>query len=268
MREPARGSNDRGARRRGSVDGRSGHLPDILYHATSQRRLDQLLASGDQLRVYGGRPVFFSRHEGQAWQVAHRQGNDPVVLYIDVPRARRARCRFERNAQGLWQTDSVPLKNVLNLQHGFAIQMSAGGLPLYNGPDGPRLALIRVSRRSGTTWEIAKGKLEPGETPLGAACREIREEMGCPLELSLERPLGSVRYGFTTPAGHPRLKILHVYLLQTPQRRTDFAPAAGEGIEEVAWFTPREASRAVTHRSLRPLMRRVRWLLERGESAE
>ncbi len=53
--------------------------------------------------------------------------------------------------------------------------------------------------------------------------------------------------------------------MESPTRVSEFNPAEKEGIQEVAWFTPQEAARAVTHRSLRPLMRRVKRLLEGGE---
>jgi 8-oxo-dGTP pyrophosphatase MutT (NUDIX family) len=235
--------------------------PDILYHATSERRIQKVVAAG-ALDVKGGRAVFLSRFEWQAWQVAHRQATDAAVLFIDASRARRDGVRFERNAQGLWQATSIPIRHVLNLREGFAEQVSAGGVPVWFGPDGPELALIRVHRRSGTTWEVAKGKLELGETPAQAGMREVCEEMGYPLELTVMRGLGAVRYGFTTPDGDPRLKTLHMFLFETPTRVETFAPAGGEGICEVGWFRPKEASRAVSHRSLRPLMRRVRWLLE------
>jgi len=216
------------------------------------------------LEVRGGRPVFLSRHEGQAWQVAHRSSEDPAVLYIDVSRARRDGCFFERNAQGLWQTRSVPIRHVLNLADGFAEQVSAGGIPVWWGPEGPLLALIRVQRRSGTSWEVAKGKLEPGESPETAAVREVREEMGCPgLPLEITSRLGYIRYGFHTPDGSPRLKTLHMYLMDTPQRCTEFAPSRREGILEVDWFDPSEAARICNHRSLRPLMRTLRDTLAR-----
>jgi len=213
------------------------------------------------LEVRGGRSVFLSSREGQAWQVAHRLADDPAVLYVDVSRAQRAGCRFERNAQGLWQATAIPVDFLLNLQAGFAEQVSAGGIPVWFGPDGPELALIQVQRRGGSTWEVAKGKLEPGEPPHAAAAREIREEMGYPLELETFRSLGYVRYGFFTPEGEPRLKTLFMYLLRTPERVEAFDPASREGIKAVSWFTPRQAVRLVPHRSLRPLMRRVRRFL-------
>jgi 8-oxo-dGTP pyrophosphatase MutT (NUDIX family) len=151
--------------------------------------------------------------------------------------------------------------HVLNLHDDFAEQVSAGGIPVWFGPEGPEFALIQVHRRSGNSWEVAKGKLELGEPPMEAAIREVREEMGCPMELEVLRSLGYVRYGFFTPEGHPRLKTLHMYLLRTPERVGDFAPADREGVRAVGWFTPRQAVRIVPHRSLRPLMRRLRRLL-------
>ena len=235
--------------------------PDILYHATSIGRSERAKERGT-LEVRGGRPVYLSRHEGQAWQVAHRQAGDPMVLYVDVSRARRDGCNFERNSQGLWQTRSIPSRHVLNLRAGFGEQLSAGGLPVWFGPDGPELLLIRVQRRSGTTWEVAKGKLEPGESPQSAGIREVQEEMGATMDLEIYRNLGYVRYGFQTPDGSPRLKTLFMYLMRAPERYRDFAPSEREGIRDVGWFTPAAAQRVVTHRSLRPLMRQVRSELE------
>lgn len=235
--------------------------PDILYHATTQGRALRAHATG-LLEVTGGRPVYLSRSEGQAWQVAHRQTDQPQVLYIDVARARRDGCRFERNRHGLWQCRAVPSRHILNLRQGFAEQISAGGLPVYTGADGPRVALIRVRRAHSATWEVAKGKLEPGEPPHEAAIREVCEEMGYPLQLSIARDLGAVRFGFYTPDGEPRLKTLHIYLMSTPELVLNFNPALSEGVQEVEWFTPQEAARLVTHRSLKPLMRRVRNILD------
>lgn len=256
---PSPGLRARRPRRRGPRHRAS--PPDILYHATSLTRAARARERGT-LEVRGGRPVYLSRYEGQAWQVAHRQADEPEVLYIDVSRARRSGCHFEKNSQGLWQTRSIPSRHVLNLRPGFAEQLSAGGLPVWFGPDGPELLLIRVQRRSGTTWEVAKGKLEPGEGPEAAGIREVQEEMGATMDLEIHRGLGYVRYGFQTPDGSPRLKTLFMYLMRAKERYRDFAPSEREGIKDVAWFTPAAAQRAVTHRSLRPLMRRVRLELE------
>ena len=210
--------------------------------------------------------MFLSRSEAQAWQVAHRQRGEPVVLYIDAARARQLRrCRFERNRQGLWQAGSVPVGHVLNLRPGFAEQASAGGIPIIFGERGPELLLIQVERRHRRTWEVAKGKLERGETPEHTAVREVREEMGIPDDLGIVRGLGFVRYGFTTPDREPRLKTLHMFLMRAPVRYEQFIPASGEGIISAGWFAPEQASRLVAHRSLQPLMRHVVELLCRAD---
>jgi 8-oxo-dGTP pyrophosphatase MutT (NUDIX family) len=235
--------------------------PDILYHATDVELASRARQRG-VLEIGGGRQVFMSRSESQAWLVAHRRKVEPMVLYIDVSRARRAGARFVRNGRGLWQTRAIPTEHVLNLRDGFGHQLSAGGLPVYMGPSGPEVALIQVVRRFGSTWEIAKGKLEPGEDPLSSAKREIQEEMGAEMPLELMTDLGAIRYGFTTPEGEPRLKTMFVYMFRTPERVAQFHPAQGESVTDVQWFTPKAAQRVVTHRSLRPIINRVRWMLD------
>ncbi len=256
------------ARRPRNRTGRRGPCPpDILYHATTLDRAERARARG-VLEIGGGRPVFLSRSESQAWQVAHRQSGEPVVLYIDAARARQLRrCRFERNRQGLWQASSVPVGHVLNLREGFAEQASAGGIPVWHGRVGAELLLIQVQRRHRRTWEVAKGKLEPGESPAAAAVREVREEAGIPCDLEIRQELGFVRYGFTTPDHEPRLKTLHMYLMDAPERFDPalLRPIGGEGITGVDWFPVDEATRLVAHRSLRPLMRRVRAMLTQRE---
>ncbi len=234
---------------------------------------DQVVAIEEAHAVLGGQHKELAAHLGVGHRVvvavetdvgglAHRQNDDPVVLYVDASRARRDGCRFERNAQGLWQCTSVPVRHVLNLREGFAEQVSAGGIPIFDGPRGPELALIQVQRRSGVTWEVAKGKLEAGESPVAAAVREVQEEMGKEMELEPFEDLGFVRYGFQTPDGSPRLKTLHMYLMRAPKRYEGFSPSTREGILAVRWFTLDDAVAAVTHRSLRPLMRTVQELLD------
>lgn len=234
--------------------------PDILYHATTTKRVDQVRSRG-RLELSGDRKVYLSDEEADAWHVAHRLSGEPAVLYVDVSRARRDGVSFERGGPRMWKARSVEIRHVLNLRKGFAEQVSAGGIPVWWAQDGPQLALIKVTRRSGTTWEVAKGKMEPGETPAQTAVREVQEEMGVSTDFDVVHPLGFVRYGFHTPGGYPRLKTMHMYLIKPHVAPTDFQPSLREGIKEVAWFSPEEAANIVTHRSLRPLMARVRDLL-------
>jgi 8-oxo-dGTP pyrophosphatase MutT (NUDIX family) len=263
-RKPGKGKPGRRRQQRSrkqAVRG-GGSLPDILYHASD---VDAAGVARDRGSLSFGdrKSVFMSRAEGQAWLISHRNNAEPLVLYVDASRARQSGVKFQRNGRGLWQAEAIPSKHILNLQTGFRHQLSAGGFPVFYGSEGPEIALIRVKRRFGATWEIAKGKLEDGEYPIQCAKRELQEEMGAEMNLEVEYDFGYVRFGFLTPEGYPRLKTLYVYQFKTDKRIENFKPAEGESIVDVGWFTPKQVDRLVSHRSLRPLVRLLLQNLER-----
>ncbi len=240
--------------------------PDICYHATTEKHVQSYLEK-QSLSTNRGRSVYLSHDESQAWRAAHRMGGQARVLYVDTSRARRHGVRFFRDKRsGLYHADAIPVNDVLNLRPNFAEQLSAGGIPISIGPDGvPRMALIKVTRRSGVTWEVAKGKLEHGETPESAAVREVGEEMGINVPMEVADTVGIIRYGFMAPGGLPRLKTVFLYLLTPLEPILEaFKPANAEGIGEVAWFTTAEAVKAVRHSSLIPLMKRARRMVDRA----
>ena len=55
-------------------------------------------------------------------------------------------------------------------------RFSAGAVVVRRASSGWRYLLLRVYR----TWDFPKGGLEPGETPLQGAMREVEEETGRP----------------------------------------------------------------------------------------
>ncbi len=224
--------------------------PDIVYHATSAAQVREVREVGALVQGPAG-PVHLSRVEAHAWRVAHRHWDDPVVLYVDAARARRDGVRIERTRSGHFAAERLPVRYVLNLREGFAEQTSAGGFLVDWSGGRARIALIRVHRRGGGTWEVAKGKLEPGERPDMAAAREVQEEMGIACELRVTGAIGTVRYGFSTPDGSPRLKTIYLYLLEPDEPTCAFTPARGEGIDEVRWFEVADAVDALAHPSLR-----------------
>ncbi len=238
--------------------------PDLLYHASSRAQMAVFEGEG---RVFSANQagIHLSRTEGQAWRVAHRAWEDPVVLYVDAARARREGLVFSRTRAGLFTAPYVPVRHVLNMRDGFAEQASAGGF-LVDWTSGlPRIALIRVTRRHGATWEVAKGKMEAGEAPPVAACREVKEEMGIAANVVTTVALGTVQYGFYTREGEPRLKTIYLYMLEAEGPVAEFTPAEDEGIDAVRWFSVAEAIDALAHPSLRgSIGRLLRGLEERA----
>ena len=230
--------------------------PDLLFHAAPRVRLEEYQAEG-RLRANHGMGIHLSRSESAAWRVAHRSFADPVVLFVDAVRARRDGVQFARAREGLYTTPEVPIRHVLNLRQGFAEQASAGGFVVEWSTGAPRIALIRVARRNGATWEVAKGKLEAGESPEVAAVREVQEEMGFLADVTHVRQVGSVRYGFYTREGAPRVKTISIFLMEVSGPGTGFLPAASEGIEEARWFAIQEALSVLSHPSLRGTLGRL-----------
>jgi 8-oxo-dGTP pyrophosphatase MutT (NUDIX family) len=186
-----------------------------------------------------------------------------VVLVVEARRAERDGVSFRRGRGGLFLTKSVPSRHVLNLGDGFGEQFSAGGFLVREREGGAQVALVSCRRGRRDSWEIAKGKLEAGETPQESAKREVQEEMGFTATLEILHDLGVVHYAFHVPGAGPRLKRLHVYVLQANPEPVTFEPRAEEGIQEVRWFPVEEARRLVPHPSLRPVLARLAHLYKK-----
>jgi RNA:NAD 2'-phosphotransferase (TPT1/KptA family)/8-oxo-dGTP pyrophosphatase MutT (NUDIX family) len=245
-------------------------IPDILYLPVTRDQLDAGREE-ESFPLDGRRSFRLHGREHDAWVAAHRRGRgEPAVIYLEAGRAQRAGVAIRRVGSGLYSAQRLPTRFMLNLRPGFDVQASAGGF-LVRCSRGGRLevGLVRVRRRSGVTWEVAKGKMELGETPAQTAIRELQEEMGIDTPLEVVESLGISHYGFSTPSGEPRLKVLHLYILRPSGALGSFTPALPEGIEQVAFFDADAAVRVVSHGSLREPVRRLRrWMRELEGSPE
>jgi bis(5'-nucleosidyl)-tetraphosphatase len=106
--------------------------------------------------------------------------------------------------------------------------------------------------RAYRNWDFPKGLVEPGEDPLAAARREVREET---LIEDLQFDWGEV-YRQTAPYG--KGKIARYYLAATPTRTITLPVSAELGRpehHEWRWVKP-EAALALAAARLRPV---VRW---------
>jgi len=95
------------------------------------------------------------------------------------------------------------------------IQTASAGGVIVNNND------VLVVSQHGRTWSLPKGHIEPNETPLQTAYREIYEETGL-LHLNYIKPLGSYkRYKIGKNPNQDDLseeKTLHFFLFTTNQR--------------------------------------------------
>jgi 8-oxo-dGTP diphosphatase len=100
-------------------------------------------------------------------------------------------------------------------------------------------------------WSLPKGKLDPGESFLGAAIREVAEETAC-----AARPRGFA--GFTLYVARRRPKIVLYWHMQV-EHEGSFTP--NDEVDEVLWLAPAEALARLDHAGERRLVRRA---LRRG----
>lgn len=124
---------------------------------------------------------------------------------------------------------------------------AAGGLVWRPGPDGQRLVCL-VHRPRHDDWSLPKGKLTPGEHPLAAAVREVREETG--VEAVPQLPLPSSRY---RPDDAPdQDKVVDFWAMAVrggiPRRAPD------SEVDRVIWLPETEAVARLSYRQDRDLV--------------
>lgn len=121
--------------------------------------------------------------------------------------------------------------------------MLAVSISERNEPSMPEATLIRIAaaliddgqgrtllvRKAGTRWFMqAGGKIEAGESPLDALCRELHEEIGLSIDHATARHLGC----FTAPAANEPGRSVEAELFHV---RIAHDPAPSLEIEEAVW---------------------------------
>ena len=125
--------------------------------------------------------------------------------------------------------------------------------------DRPHVAAIRPRGKPGI-WALPKGKIDPGESAVEAAVREVREETG--VEGSLVEKLGDVRYMYIATwegaRGEKISKVVSFFLLTAGAGRIgEIDEAMRVEVDEARWLPLDEAQRLLTHKGEREMVARA-----------
>jgi 8-oxo-dGTP pyrophosphatase MutT (NUDIX family) len=128
-----------------------------------------------------------------------------------------------------------------------AREFSAGGVVVRDG----EVVVIVPTRRAADgsrVLALPKGHVDPGETPLEAARREVREETGVTAEPVCE--LGQARYWYRRD-GHTIGKTVTFYLFRYVEGDSS---EHDDEVEEAFWMALPEAHERLTHAAEREMV--------------
>lgn len=140
-----------------------------------------------------------------------------------------------------------------------AVQTSAGGVVVRRGAGG-RLEVCLIRPRGRRVWALPKGGVEPGESVVDAALREVSEETG--VRAVAERDLGAIRYTFRDRThGRDVQKTVHYFLMRAVGGDTG---QHDHEVVEARWAPLDEALRLMAYANERDVVRRAAGVLAAG----
>ena len=124
-------------------------------------------------------------------------------------------------------------------------EFSAGGVLVRRLRGRWWLAAIRPNGKPEGVWALPKGLIDPGETGVATALREVAEETG--VEGTLLEKLGDVRYVYSR-GGERIFKVVSFFLLRYRSGRIGELPAGMElEVAEACWLPLDEAPRLLAY---------------------
>ncbi len=121
---------------------------------------------------------------------------------------------FDANLEQMW----------VDFQRIFKLITAAGGA-VFNTEN----KVLMIHRRG--SWDLPKGKMDPGETPEQTAVREVQEETGLG-QITLGQHLIDTWHTYEMK-GKRVLKTTHWYRMQTTENQ--LVPQTEEDIEQAVW---------------------------------
>jgi 8-oxo-dGTP pyrophosphatase MutT (NUDIX family) len=136
-------------------------------------------------------------------------------------------------------------------------EFSAGGVVVRRMRGRTWVAVVRPRREAGrrVAWALPKGLVDPGETPLEAAVREVAEETG--VRATGDKKLGDVRYVYTWD-GERIFKIVSFFLLRAAGGRIgDLPPGMEIEVAEARWVPLEDAPALLSYGGEREMARKA-----------
>ncbi|AYJ49378.1 NUDIX hydrolase [Rhodococcus sp. P1Y] len=125
---------------------------------------------------------------------------------------------------------------------------AAGAVLWRNSPHRPdEISVALVHRPKYDDWSFPKGKIDPGETSVDAAVREVAEETG--FEARLGRYLSTVTYPIP---GHRKMKKVDYWAAYALDGK--FEP--NSEVDELRWVTPEQAESQLSYPMDHKILRR------------
>ena len=111
-------------------------------------------------------------------------------------------------------------------------------------------------------WILPGGTVDENESPLTAAVREVKEEMGI-RKIRVVTKLGRIdwwfrerRQGAHSPRGSLIHKFAYYFLMEVPDR-TQLRPQKSELIRAVTWVPLEQALKFSSYKDVRPVLKRA-----------
>ncbi|UNQ38277.1 NUDIX hydrolase [Prescottella equi] len=125
---------------------------------------------------------------------------------------------------------------------------AAGAVLWRKSPNNPyEIEIALIHRPKYDDWSFPKGKLDPGETSISAAVREIHEETGITAQLG--RHLSGVTYPIP---GHRKLKRVEYWAAEAAGG--EFTP--NDEVDEMRWLPPDDVPDQLSYPMDRTILRR------------
>ncbi len=182
-------------------------------------------------KIYiNGKPVFLTTTEGMRELGIQADKSAHVAFYIGKKKAiKQYLDLLDKNKEVktvvLYHDDLPALWRDFNAC--FKVLEAAGGY--VQNDKGELLVFYRRG-----SWDMPKGKIDPGETPEQAAVREVQEETGL-INLDLKEFIGHTYHTYELK-GERILKKTWWYRMLTSDRQ--LIPQTEEDIEEIRWVEP------------------------------